>query len=87
MSVRIITGHSLPTCLCSNSSSEMVMGLDPRTESCVVRWDLASSVENSGRQPMLEAGVQWDTPVQCFLLGINAEDIRGGNLPPSGQSL
>lgn len=65
----------------------MVMGLDPGTDSCVANRDLASSVENSGRQPMLEAGVQCDTPVPCFLLGINAGDIRGGNLPPSGQSL
>lgn len=40
-----------------------------------------------GQEAMLEAGVQCDTPVQCFLLGIDAGDTRGGKPPPSGQSL
>ncbi|XP_058419400.1 protein WFDC11-like [Diceros bicornis minor] len=43
---------------------------------------MESSVKNSGRQAMPEAGVQSYTPVQCLLLGVSEGDIRGGNLTP-----
>lgn len=42
----------------------MVLGRDPGTESCAAHRDMESSVQNSGRQAMLEACVKGYTPVQ-----------------------
>lgn len=49
---------------CDHNSSEMVLGRDPGPESCVAHWDMESSVQNSGRQALLEACVQCYTPAQ-----------------------
>ncbi|XP_066093279.1 uncharacterized protein [Saccopteryx bilineata] len=67
--------------LCNHNSSEMVLGLDPGTESCVANRDTWSGVELSGGQATLKVGVQCDAPAQRFPLGISEK--TSGRKPAS----